>query len=120
VQNQIFDIPTISRALLETSSERLRIGSLAQLLGVLTPPQIEEVRRRQRTTGERFGNCAVGSGLITEDQLSVLLAIQAEPPNLLARTLTTLGLLEKRRADELLAQYRDFLSEMQSNVAAVV
>jgi two-component system, cell cycle response regulator len=67
VQNQIFDIPTISRALLETSSERLRIGSLAQLLGVLTPPQIEEVRRRQRTTGERFGNCAVSSGLITED-----------------------------------------------------
>jgi two-component system, cell cycle response regulator len=120
VQNEIFDIPTISRALLETSTERLRIGSLAQLLGVLTAPQVEEVRRRQRLTGERFGNCAVNCGLITEDQLSVLLAIQAEPPNLLARTLTTLGLLEKGRADALLAQYRDFLSQMQPNVAAVV
>jgi two-component system, cell cycle response regulator len=120
VQNEIFDIPTISRALLETSTERLRIGSLAQLLGVLTASQVEEVRRRQRLTGERFGNCAVDCGLITEDQLSVLLAIQAEPPNLLARTLTTLGLLEKGRADALLAQYRDFLSQMQPNVAAVV
>jgi two-component system, cell cycle response regulator len=120
VQNEIFDIPTISRALLETSTERLRIGSLAQLLGVLTASQVEEVRRRQRLTGERFGNCAVDCGLITEDQLSVLLAIQAEPPNLLARTLTTLGLLEKGRADTLLAQYREFLSQLQPNVAAVV
>jgi two-component system, cell cycle response regulator len=120
VQNDVFDIPTISRALLETSSERLRIGSLAQLLGVLTSPQVEEVKRKQKTTGERFGACAVGCGYVTEDQLAVLLAIQAEPPNLLARTLTTLGLLEKRRADELLSRYRDFLSEAQTNVAALV
>jgi hypothetical protein len=120
VQNEILDIPTISRALLETSPERLRIGSLAQLLGVLTPPQIEDVRRNQRESGERFGTCAVACGLITEDQLAVLLAIQAEPPNLLARTLTTLGLLEKGRADELLSQYRQFLSDVQTNVAALV
>ncbi len=120
MQNNIFDIPTISRALLETSTERLRIGSLAQLMGILTPAQIEQVRARQRVTGERFGNCAVGCGLINEDQLTVLLAIQAEPPNLLARTLTTLGLLENDRADELLSQYRDFLSQKQPNVAALV
>jgi diguanylate cyclase (GGDEF)-like protein len=120
VQNEIFDVPTISRALLETSSEHLRLGSLAQRLGVLTPQQIEEIRRKQNTTGERFGNCAIECGFINEEQLSVLLAIQAEPPNLMARTLTTLGLLEKRRADELLARYREFLSEVQSNVAALV
>jgi two-component system cell cycle response regulator len=120
VQNNILDIPTISRALLETSSERLRIGSLAQLLGLLTPAQIEEVRLKQRETGERFGNCAVACGFITEEQLAVVLAIQAEPPNLLARTLTTLGFLDKRRADELLGQYRQFLSTTQSNVAALV
>jgi two-component system, cell cycle response regulator len=119
VQNRIFDIPTISRALLETSSERLRAGSLAQLLGMLTASQIEEVKRKQRTTGQRFGVCAVACGFMSEEQLAVLLAIQAEPPNLLARTLTTLGLLEKGRADELLAQYREFLSEMPL-VAAVV
>jgi diguanylate cyclase (GGDEF)-like protein len=120
VQNDFFDIPTISRALLETSPERLRIGSLAQLLGLLTPAQIEEVRAKQRETGERFGTSAVACGLISEDQLAVLLAIQAEPPNLLARTLTTLGLLEKRRADQLLSQYRQFLSDVLTNVAALV
>jgi len=53
-------------------------------------------------------------------KIAVVLAIQAEPPNLLARTLTTLGLLDKRRADELLGQYRQFLSTTQSNVAALV
>jgi hypothetical protein len=119
VQNQIFDIPTISRALLETSSERLRTGSLAQLMGMLTTAQIEEVKHKQRATGQRFGVCAVACGFMTEDQLAVLLAIQAEPPNLLARTLTTLGLLEKGRADQLLAQYREFLAEM-SLAASVV
>jgi hypothetical protein len=50
----------------------------------------------------------------------MLLAIQAEPPNLLARTLTTLGLLEKSRADELLSQYREFLSNSETNIAALV
>jgi two-component system, cell cycle response regulator len=119
VQHDIFDIPTISRALLETSSERLRIGSLAQLLGLLTPAQIEDVRRKQREIGERFGSCAVACGFITEDQLAILLAIQAEPPNLLARTLTTLGLIEKGRADELLSQYREFLNA-HTDVAALV
>jgi diguanylate cyclase (GGDEF)-like protein len=112
VQNEIFDIPTISRALLETSPERLRTGSLAQLLGMLTASQIEEVKLKQRATGQRFGVCAVACGFMSDDQLAVLLALQAEPPNLLARTLTTLGLIEKGRADELLAQYRESLSEM--------
>jgi two-component system, cell cycle response regulator len=120
VQNQIFDIPTISRALLETSSERLRIGSLAQLLGLLTAAQVEEVRQQQRVSNLRFGECAVDCGFITEDQLAVLLAIQAEPPNLLARTLTTLGLLEKGRADELLSRYRESLSAVKTDVAALV
>ena len=50
----------------------------------------------------------------------MLLAIQAEPPNLLARTLTALKLLDKGRADELLTQYRDFLSDVQAGAAAVV
>jgi len=57
---------------------------------------------------------------LTEDQLSVLLAIQAEPPNLLARTLTIMGLLDKQQADALLAQYRTTLSETQTAAAAIV
>ena len=85
---------------------------------MLTSAQIEDIKLKQRATGQRFGVCAVACGFMTEEQLAVLLAIQAEPPNLLARTLTTLGLLEKGRADQLLAQYREFLSE--APVAAVV
>jgi diguanylate cyclase (GGDEF)-like protein len=120
VQNKVFDIQTMSRALLETPSERLRIGSLAQLLGFLTAVQIEEIRRRQQSSGARFGRCAVALGHLTEDQLSVLLAIQAEPPNLLARTLTIMGLLDKQQADTLLAEYRTTLSESHAATTAIV
>lgn len=120
VQNGIFDVPTISRALLETPFERIRIGSLAQLLGFLTASQIEDVRRRQQSSGKRFGTCAVEAGYLSEDQLAVLLAIQGEPPNLLARTLTHTGLLDKNRADALLAQYRASLAATQPAVAAIV
>ncbi len=113
-QNKLFDIPTLSKALLEMPAERLRVGSLAQLLGYLTSAQIEEIRRRQVGNGKRFGRCAIECGFITDEQLAVVLAIQAEPPNLLARTLTNMGLLEKARADELLAEYRAQLAASQS------
>jgi two-component system, cell cycle response regulator len=120
VQNKIFDIQVVSRALLETPSERLRVGSLAQLLGFLTTAQIEEIRRRQQATGARFGRCAIAGGHLTEDQLSTLLAIQVEPPNLLARTLTVMGLVDKPHADALLTQYRATLSASESVSMAIV
>jgi diguanylate cyclase (GGDEF)-like protein len=120
VQNKVFDIQIMSRALLETPSERLRTGSLGQLLGFLTSAQIDEIRRRQQATGTRFGRCAMALGHLTEDQLATLLAIQAEPPNLLARTLTTMGLLDKAHADALLMQYRANLSASEPAVMAVV
>ncbi len=120
VQNQIFDIQIMSRALLETPAERLRVGSLAQLLGFLTTAQIDEIRRRQHATGDRFGRCAISLGYLTEDQLATLLAIQAEPPNLLARTLTIMGLVDKARADALLMRYRATLSASEPATAAMV
>jgi two-component system, cell cycle response regulator len=120
VQNKIFDIQIMSRALLETPAERLRLGSLAQLLGLLTSAQIEDVRRQQQATGARFGRCAVDVGYLTEGQLATLLAIQAEPPNLLARTLTIMGLLDKAQADALLQQYRSTLSATEADVVALV
>lgn len=120
VQNQIFDIQAVSRALLETPAERLRVGSLAQLLGLLTTAQIEDIRRRQQATGERFGRSAIELGYLTEDQLATVLAIQAEPPNLLARTLTIMGLVDKTQADALLTRYRSTLSASEPAVAALV
>jgi two-component system, cell cycle response regulator len=120
VQNKIFDIQIMSRALLETPAERLRVGSLAQLLGLLTTAQIDEIRRQQHATGERFGRCAIALGHLTEDQLATVLAIQAEPPNLLARTLTIMGLVNKTQADALLTRYRATLSANEPATAALV
>jgi two-component system, cell cycle response regulator len=120
VQNQIFDIQIVSRALLETPAERLRVGALAQLLGLLTTAQIDEIRRRQHATADRFGRCAISLGFLTEDQLATVLAIQAEPPNLLARTLTSMGLVDKAKADALLTRYRSTLSASEPVTAALV
>ena len=120
VQNKVFDIQVMSRALLETPAERLRTGSLAQLLGYLTSAQIDEIRKRQQMTGDRFGRCAISLGLLTDDQLATLLAIQIEPPNLLARTLTIMGLLDKAHADALLGQYRASLSADEPMPMAIV
>jgi two-component system, cell cycle response regulator len=120
VQNQIFDIQIVSRALLETPAERLKVGSLAQLLGLLTSAQIDDIRRRQHATADRFGRCAISLGHLTEDQLATILAIQAEPPNLLARTLTIMGLVDKAKADALLTRYRSTLSASEQTIAALV
>jgi diguanylate cyclase (GGDEF)-like protein len=120
VQHNLFEIPVVSQALLNTPSERFRIGSLAQLLGFLTPAQIEAVRQHQESSGKRFGRCCVNCGYLTEDQLAVLLAIQAEPPSLLARALTTMGLLTRERADALLSEYREAISTSAPSLLAVV
>ncbi len=99
VQNKVFDIQIISRALLETPSERLRDGiRWPNCSGSSPPRRSTKSARRQHSTGARFGRCAISLGHLTEDQLATLLAIQAEPPNLLARTLTTMGLLDKAHA----------------------
>ena len=63
VQNQIFDIQIVSRALLETPAERLQVGSLAQLLGFLTTAQIEEIRRLQHAIGGSVRTVRGRSGL---------------------------------------------------------
>ena len=110
IQKQVSDLPSVSKALAQLNVGHPRIRALAQLLGFLTPAQVDHVRQQQEATGQRFGECAIACGFLSEDQLATLLAIQAEPPNLVATTLTTSGLLDKRHVDQLLLEYRASLN----------
>lgn len=107
VNKGLFDIATVSKAVLHCTQPRLRIGELAQQQGLLNPPQITRIRQLQQQTGERFGQIAIQQGYITEDQLATLLAQQAEDPTLLSRALVASGLTTPELAAVMLGQYFD-------------
>lgn len=100
-----FDVPVLSRILLERPHERVPIGELAQKRGYLTVAQIERIRENQERTGMRFGEAALVLRVLTEEQLAHLLALQLESPVVVARTLASAGLCTQGRATELLRQY---------------
>ena len=105
VRNEYFDIPTISRTLLDCPNERVRIGELAQQLNLMTPSQVDEVLAKQEATNERFGVLAAQFGFLTENQLVRILALQQETPDSLAHALVQRGLLEPDAAAKALDQY---------------
>ncbi len=105
VRNEYFDIPTISRTLLNCPNEGARIGELSQHLRFMTRPQVDEVLTEQEKTNERFGVLAIRLGYLTEDQLVHVLALQQEDPKSLARSLIQRGLFEPADAAKALAEY---------------
>jgi len=105
VSRGAIDQASVSRALLQCRTERLRLGELACQLGMLTPAHVEAIRARQAQIGRRFGETAVRLNLIEFDNLARLLAVQHENPRELALTLVRLRLLEASRIQNLLDAY---------------
>jgi diguanylate cyclase (GGDEF)-like protein len=95
--NGTLDPTNVSRALLICHSERVRLGDLAQQLGLLTAAEVEAVRESQRQIGLRFGEIAVRMGLLDVPALAWLLARQQENPRDLAGALAQLGLIARDR-----------------------
>lgn len=112
VTKKIFDIPTISKAMLKCPKQETRviIGELAIAEKLLTELQVSEILEHQKQSGNRFGEAAIQLNLLTLKQVSYLLALQAEPPIVLGKTLITLELLDSASTAELVKQY---LSEMK-------
>lgn len=105
VAQRLLDIPSVSRALLECSSENARIGDLAIQCHYMDDDQVAHVLQLQEKTGERFGVAAVRIGLINETQLVHLLSLQQENPRQLAAAIIRLGLLPPTRTAEALEEY---------------
>ncbi|QDV48537.1 sensor domain-containing diguanylate cyclase [Gimesia fumaroli] len=116
VTKKVFDIPTISKALLKCpkQGEQVKIGELSIAEKLLTADQVVKILDLQKKTENRFGEVAVRNNFLTLDQIAYLLALQIEPPIALGKTLITLELLDSTHTAELVKQY---LSEIKDSAA---
>lgn len=105
VAQQLLDVPSASRALLECPPQSARTGELAEMYGYLTSDQVAEVLADQEQTAERFGAIAIRLGYLTTEQLVHLLTLQQENPKQLASAIIRLGLMPPDRAAKALEQY---------------
>jgi len=105
VSQRYLDIPSVSKALLECSTENSRIGDLAIQCHYLDEDQVAHILQLQDQTGERFGVAAVRLGWISGPQLVHLLSLQQENPKQLAAAILRLGLLPASRITEALDEY---------------
>lgn len=120
VQRQVFDVPTISKAMVESKSDPVRVGQIAARHGLLNKAQIEAVLKEMEHNDAHFGETAVSLGYITEEQLGSLLAIQQEDPQRLLAALKHMRLLAPPDADALLSRYFEELFPHGKHVAALV
>jgi diguanylate cyclase (GGDEF)-like protein len=104
VKKQVFDIPTVSRALLEAESPWVRFGDVAVRYGYLDQAAVARILE-ERTDDERFGEAAIRLELLTDEHLARLLALQQEPPDMLAKSLVALGMLSRDESTALLDRY---------------
>ena len=84
-------------------------GRLARRLGWLTAAQLRTILCERRASGRRFEEIARERGLLTTDQLSVLLALQLEPPEQLAANLVNQGIVSEAAIREELRNYYRWL-----------
>ncbi|MCA8982160.1 MAG: GGDEF domain-containing protein [Planctomycetaceae bacterium] len=106
VNQEILDIPGVSRALLQVVPDPRALGHIAQEVGLLTPQDVDSILQTQAQASEKpFGEIALEQALLTYDQLAYLLAWQTEPPQKLAASLCSCGLFPEVRSQQLLGRY---------------
>ncbi|QDU08645.1 GGDEF domain-containing protein [Gimesia aquarii] len=118
VTKKIFDIPTISKALLKCPKQGplVKLGELAIAEKLLTAEEVSQILNLQKENGQRFGEIAIQQKLLTQEQVAYILALQIEPPIALGKTLITLELLESTHTAELVKQY---LAETKDSAAPI-
>lgn len=84
-------------------------GRRARQLDWLTAAQLRPVLREQRVTRRRFDEIVRERGLLTADQLSILLALQLEPPETVAANLVNQGICSETVMQENLRSYYQWL-----------
>ena len=105
VSRKVLDIPAVSRAVLKCQPRRIRIGELAEQQGWLGEDDIRRILEDQQTTSQRFGQVACRLGLLTEQQVAMLIALQQEDPAALAGALVDLHLIERNDIEQLREEY---------------
>ena len=84
-----------------------RIGQLALEEGIISPRDIFDVLQAQRRSPEvKFGELAIEMGLMTRDELTRLLMLQADRKRPLAEVFAAEGILTERQVTQEMAEYR--------------
>lgn len=120
VNQQLLDIPTVSKALLQCPAEPLKLGELAQRQKLLEPEQVRRILEEQQQKDSRFGETSLQLGLLTQDQLVYLLALQQENPRALAVALVRMGAMSPQSISETLERYLREVAPPQPTAAAPV
>jgi hypothetical protein len=103
----IITAPQLVAALEVQHKQLVRIGQLAIEEGVLSPRQVFQVLQSQADSPhERFGELALGLGLMTRDQLQHLLVLQMDRKRPLGEILIQQHAISPVVAAEELAAYR--------------
>jgi hypothetical protein len=88
------------------------IGILAVDQGLMTPAELEQVLHHQAIARPelRFGEVALGLGMLTRNQLDGLLELQAEDRLRIGEALVLQSCLTERELLQELRAYREFLA----------
>lgn len=117
----VIDAEQLVAALIYQQCRVPPVGQLAMEEGVLNAREVFEVLRCQsELPHERFGEVAVGMGLMSPEELQRLLIIQWERQPELALVLVDLRTLSRARVDEELAAYRAAMERRNVVVKRVV
>ncbi len=101
----VLEMTAVANALAEYAGDHVQIGQLAIRHGVLTAEQVSLVLGEQQQGAKRFGETAVGLEYLDEQQLIALLALQKEDPRALAAVLIRHGALDVAAGRDLMNRY---------------
>ncbi|MCH8828971.1 MAG: diguanylate cyclase, partial [Planctomycetes bacterium] len=115
VRRKIFDVQTISQAIIRCRTVHVRVGELAVSWKVLSHADVDRICDTQNRGSDRFGETAIRLGLLSDNQLAWLLALQREDPTSLSQAVAQTGLLGESEMhalrDQYLAEVAETISE---------
>ena len=112
VAKGVLDIRQVSKALLNCNTQHIPFGELTQQYDHLDRLQVNTILAEQASTTERFGEIAVRKGLLSEEIVGQLLAMQMEDPEALARQIASQGLLDGQQIVSLLQEFRQEIAQL--------
>ena len=98
----------LSKALCTHENKRFKSGYLAVQMGILDEAQLYTILDEQARTNRRFGEIAVGRGLLTPRQIFWLLAVQKENPETLGAALVASHAIGADRLQRAVQEYAEF------------
>lgn len=96
----------LKEVLADAEKVRVKLGLIAVAEGFMTVGEAEEVNRLQAVMDKRFGDIAVESGYLTEQQVAALLKKQGNEYMVFLQTLVDKKLMNIEAADKILKEYQ--------------